>query len=432
MDALTVAECSLLSAVLRRRSLRAAALAAGLSRASALRLIRRLEAKNGTRLVADESGGPGLTAHGRVLLRASLDLHGWLETNAEMTDEGHHSVRIASSLECDLDIDPLARLDPPLVIDVTATDGAHAVELFDGGYADALALWELPDGVRPARDAVRVPLFEEDLWVVGQDVPATATRVADLPDDLVWVTTACQVDLFESVLGLAADSARVRVVESRQAHRILILSGRATGLVTASHCPGYDGLGLTRVRPEGASRRAVLYTDRRCDVRGRLPEVQAMFRDRSRRMFRPPVLDASPTPPARAHVRSLGLDDVTALRAIDRHGSLNRAASELCLTQPALTRRLRKLEDRVGTHLVVRTATGSTLTAEASAMLERVDAALARFHANVSAALPTVTLGRPGPGARGRPGQGSRGVVGVRPDIALRQVAAVHGPGVRA
>lgn len=432
MDALTATECALLSAVLRRRSMRAAAVAAGMSRASALRLVRRLEAKNATRLVADESGAPGLTAQGRVLLRASLDLHGWLETHAEVADDGQPSVRLASSLDCDLDVDPLARLDPPLVVDVTPTDALHAVELFDGGSADALALWDLPGGLSPARDAVRVPLFEEDLWVVGQDVPATATRVADLPDDLVWVTTSCQADLFEAVLGLSADSPRVRVVESGQAHRVLILSGRATGLIAASHCPGYDGLGLTRIQPAGLSRRAVLYTDRRCDVGVRLPAVLAMFLDRSRRMFQPPVFAAPPAVPDQAPVRSLGLGDVTALRAIDRHGSLNRAASELCLTQPALTRRLRKLEDRVGTHLVVRTATGSTLTPDAAAMVERVDAALSRFHAHVAAALPTITLGRQAPAGRAVPAPASRGVVGVRPDVALGQVAAVDGPGVGA
>lgn len=397
MYALTATECSLLGEVLRRRSIRSAAGASGMTRAAAARLLQRLECKNGARLVASGPGAPALTTQGQVLLRASMDLHDSLGTFAAGGESGHDSIRIASSLESHMDVDPLARLVPPLVVDVTETSFSHAIELFEGGYTDAIAVWDVPGCPGPTRDNIALPLFDEDVWIVGRGVPAGAQSVGELPHDIPWATTSSQAALLSSLLGVPIESSQVQVVESRQAHRILILSGRAAGLVPASHLAAYEGLGLTHVRPEGLTRTATLHTDRRYEVRARSVEIQGMFSGQSRRMSRLPVVAPVDTPRSVPCSRTLGLGDVTVLRAIERHGSLNRAATELCLTQPALTRRLRKLEERVGAHLVVRTATGSSLTDEATQMTTRVEAAVARFHASVAAALPDWTLGRSRP-----------------------------------
>ncbi|MFC7490500.1 MULTISPECIES: LysR family transcriptional regulator [unclassified Knoellia] len=392
MDVLTTTECSLLAEILRCRSMRSAAKSVGLTRASAVRLVHRLESKNSARLVSSGPGSPSLTAQGQLLLRASMDLHGSLGTFAAATPLDRCAIRIASSLESHMDVDPLARLDPPLVVDVTETDSAHAIELFDGGSTEALAAWDVPGAPRPTRDSITIPLFDEDLWIVGRDVPGGVRSVKDLPEDLTWVATASQAALLASLLQIPADSPQMLVVESRHAHRILILSGRAAGLIPASHRAAYEGLGLTHVRTEGLTRTAVLHTDHRCEVRHRLGEIQAMFQDHSRRMARPPVAVPAAAPLETLPPHSLELGDVFVLRAIERHGSLNRAATELCLTQPALTRRLRRLEERVGTHLVVRTATGSSLTDSATALVRRVDGAVARFQTSVAAARPGVHL----------------------------------------
>ncbi|MGL5930461.1 MAG: helix-turn-helix domain-containing protein [Dermatophilaceae bacterium] len=389
---MTVTECSLLTGVLRRRSLGAAASGAGMTRAVAARLIHRLEMKNRTRLIGDDTGARGLTPRGRILLRASLDLHESLIDPLRAAEPAEHTARIASSLEGPLDVTPLARLEPPLVVDVTEADPASAVELFDGGYADAVALWDLPGVACPARDAAAVPLFDEDLWVVGRDVPTSIDRLDDLADILVWVTTACQAQVLESVLGHGAGHPGVRVVESRQAHRVLVLSGRASGLVPASQLAAFDGFGMVRSRPRGLTRTAVLFSDPRGRTHARLADVQAVFRDRGRRMSPIPPAQARPRVPVHGPTPALDLQDIKTLQAIGRHGSLNRAAAELCLTQPALTRRLRKLEDRVGIHLVVRTATGSSLTPDAATMVDRVDTAIARFQASVAGPPPALAL----------------------------------------
>jgi DNA-binding transcriptional LysR family regulator len=389
--ALTTTECSLLSALLRRRSLRSAAGAVDMSPPSAVRLIQRLETKNGARLIAGGPSGPVLTPRGRVLLRASVDLHDWLGAYTTTNRSSHHPVRLASALESHMDVDQLARLDPPLVVDVTETDGAHAIELFDSGSSDALALWHVPGAAAPARDAVAAPLFDEDLWVVGRDVPAAVRSIEELTEALEWTTTSSQADLFASLLRIRVDSPRVQVVESRHAHRILILSGRAAGLVPASHREEYERLGLTHVRPRNLTRQAMLYMDARCQVHDRLGEIQGMFRDRMRRMSSPEVVAPRPAAPPTGPTPCLDLGEVAVLRAIGQHGSLNRAAADLCLTQPAVTRRLRRLEEKASTTLVMRTATGSSLTQEAVRIIQHVDVALSRFQASVSAAYSDTT-----------------------------------------
>ncbi len=434
MEALSPTECSLLAALLRRRSIRSAAGVVEMSPSSAMRLIQRLERKNDVQLVTSGAAGPALTAYGRLLLRASAELHECLRTRTTIDHPDHRPVRLASALESRMDVEPLALLSPPLVVDVTETDSAHAIDLFDGGAADALALWQCSGAALPARDTITTSLFEEDLWVVGRDVPARPCTTYELAETLAWTTTSSQSDLFHSLLGMPAGSERVRVVESRQAHRILILAGRASGLVPASHLAEYECRGLGRARPEGLVRRAVLYTDPMCRQQGRLDQIQAMFRDRTRRMPSTGTTGGSSVPPPTAHVTGLELDDVALLRAIGRHGSLNRAASDLCLTQPALTRRLRRLEQRVGTVFVLRTATGSSLTHEAEQIVKSVDTALCRFRAAVSR--PRQDPPRPGPdtgpttvaGAPPAAGRGLGGVVGVGPHVALGEVAPVHGP----
>jgi LysR family transcriptional regulator, nitrogen assimilation regulatory protein len=59
------------------------------------------------------------------------------------------------------------------------------------------------------------------------------------------------------------------------------------------------------------------------------------------------------------------------LRVVE-HGSLNRAAAELRLSQPSLSRWLNLLEREVGTQLLIRTRRGISLTDAGSLLVERV------------------------------------------------------------
>lgn len=84
--------------------------------------------------------------------------------------------------------------------------------------------------------------------------------------------------------------------------------------------------------------------------------------------------------------------------AVAEEGSINRAAARLHLTQPALSRQIKALEDEVGECLLSRTGNsirlteaGTLMLGEARAVLERAEGALARVRAVCSA--PPFRLG---------------------------------------
>jgi DNA-binding transcriptional LysR family regulator len=67
---------------------------------------------------------------------------------------------------------------------------------------------------------------------------------------------------------------------------------------------------------------------------------------------------------------SLELRPLRHLLAIVAYGSLGRAAAALNMTQPALSRSVKALEEEVGTELFLRSASGVTPTAEARLLIE--------------------------------------------------------------
>jgi molybdate transport repressor ModE-like protein len=67
------------------------------------------------------------------------------------------------------------------------------------------------------------------------------------------------------------------------------------------------------------------------------------------------------------------------LRAIAREGSFSAAARTLDYTQPAVSHHVARLEDEVGTVLLVRTGRGVRLTEAGRALVEHADAVLARL-----------------------------------------------------
>jgi DNA-binding transcriptional LysR family regulator len=75
--------------------------------------------------------------------------------------------------------------------------------------------------------------------------------------------------------------------------------------------------------------------------------------------------------------------DLRVLEAVARHGSMNRAATELHTVQSNVTARIRTLEDQVGTALFVRSSRGVVLTAAGERLLPYA----ARFGALVKEAL---------------------------------------------
>lgn len=84
----------------------------------------------------------------------------------------------------------------------------------------------------------------------------------------------------------------------------------------------------------------------------------------------------------------LNLDAMVAFEAVARHGSFTRAARELCVTQSAVSHRVRSLEAQLGTTLLIRTTRsvrltddGETLAAGVRRGLEAIEDALSAMHA---------------------------------------------------
>jgi molybdate transport repressor ModE-like protein len=75
----------------------------------------------------------------------------------------------------------------------------------------------------------------------------------------------------------------------------------------------------------------------------------------------------------------LDLRRLAVLRAVAREGSLSAAARALDYTQPAVSHHVARLEEEVGTALLVRTSRGVRLTQAGQALVEHADAVIARL-----------------------------------------------------
>ncbi|GGD15777.1 LysR family transcriptional regulator [Franconibacter pulveris 1160] len=89
------------------------------------------------------------------------------------------------------------------------------------------------------------------------------------------------------------------------------------------------------------------------------------------------------------------LNDLYAFRALVEYGNFRLAAESICLSQPALSRRIDKLESALGLKLFERTTRRVTLTLKGQAFAERSGQLLADFEA-VMADLSEVSLARTG------------------------------------
>jgi len=70
----------------------------------------------------------------------------------------------------------------------------------------------------------------------------------------------------------------------------------------------------------------------------------------------------------------LELKEIRYFAQVARAGSFNRAAEQLRIAQPALSRKVRKLEEELGTELLVRHGRGIRLTAAGAMLLQRAEA----------------------------------------------------------
>jgi DNA-binding transcriptional LysR family regulator len=84
------------------------------------------------------------------------------------------------------------------------------------------------------------------------------------------------------------------------------------------------------------------------------------------------------------HLRSIDLNLLTGLGALLQHRGVSRAARDVGLSQPAMSRALDRLRHLFGDDLLVRTGAGMVLTARAEALAPRIAALLAEIRDVVS------------------------------------------------
>jgi LysR family nitrogen assimilation transcriptional regulator len=92
--------------------------------------------------------------------------------------------------------------------------------------------------------------------------------------------------------------------------------------------------------------------------------------------------------------RALELRELRSFRSVARTGNFNRAARELNTSQPNVSYHVQKLEQELGTQLLIRHRRGVTLTQAGTCLMERLDVILGLLNAPLEpAAAPERTIG---------------------------------------
>ncbi|MFJ4894616.1 LysR family transcriptional regulator [Streptomyces sp. NPDC088788] len=251
-------------------------------------------------------------------------------------------------------------------------------------------LWvTLPQGHRLAGGGA-VPLADlrDETWVseVGPDSEVLVARVfqaAGLPAPAALHVTGASVARGMlrrgDAIGLGSPT-RPAVVAPSVVHRSLVeRPHRSTSLlVDPTVVPGALAEHLAELL---ADRYLHRFADRHPDLLTD-PWWTSWYRERTAGAARAaaPAPAAPAAPDIAQGTRKLDVDDLHVLRAVARHGSINRAAAVLSISQSALTRRIHRLELGLGAQLLLRSARGTDLTGSTRSFLHRLGRFEAEFH----------------------------------------------------
>lgn len=388
-----------------------------------LRRLSRLEVLYGAPLTEQTPFEVRLTPLGQRLLAASWAYHDSVKIavqnvfgDGSSTEVGSGGLVVATSLPVsDHIVDDFAQhAHCPLAVHyATPTD---AVAAYDAYRVDAVhAWWPTPSesfplragrahvlreevlGVRmspahPRADAGEVSLAEltDEPWMSdfapdGEPVVARVFRKAGLePPAQLRTTAVASVVRSAGARGEALTLASLQDPGSVGGSRLLRLTQRPVRVLALLADPQRvpDRVAAEFVQAHDAARRPAE------------PDEQAQSRpprEPGRRGSRPARSESRPGGDGAA---ILNLEAVAVLRAIARYGSINRAAGPLALSQPAVTRKVQRLEQALGTVLLLRSRRGTTLTAPARMVLQQIEAADRRFREMVAGPLPPEQPGR--------------------------------------
>lgn len=413
----------LLRAATATATLAEAARAVGLTARVAARRFDRLEHRLNVVLLHRDDERIEISPAGRRVLDAGSSLLAAIAAAAQATvdaDAGGRPdlprLRVAGfGRNWDTFADDLAVSLPGVLLDLTVAEPADAARLFDRGKADIVYAWQVGDDPLPLdRPADRRPVLDEPLWVaLPASHPCAADPVVPLGRLVAdrWLTgsTALAAALVRAAGATAGFVPRLhRPVDSAPAARSMIAQGLGVMLVSPlAPLPAPGARLVHRPLADRLVRRHVLLSDPEVLddplahlVTHRLRRHYAATAARRNPAFRDtagfpvPRADSVAGPAADpALLAGLGasggavpagrltLDDVHLLHAVAATGSLNRAARVLLISQPALSRRVRRLEETLGTALLVRSRRGTVLSPLAGALLGRIADAVADFRA---------------------------------------------------
>jgi len=430
----------LLKGIADTASIAAAARAAGLPASVAARRLTGLERRLHAVLMTGDGERMRLTQAGRTLLTAGTVFVGVVAAAAQRIADlaagrppGIPRLRLAGfGSNWDQVADDLSTHAPGMLLEVTQREPSAAAELYDAHRVDAVYAWHEPD--RPmstTRPAVVLPVLDEPLWVALPASHPSAGRAAVVLRALAgdrWICgpteqsralthAVCTAEGFAPFLGYTAGSGATERSMISHAVGIALVSpltlpapGRTGIVVRPLRDPPHRRLVL-RYDPEVVETRLAGLLARRLracyaataarrnpgyragpdfPVSGTEPGGEPEFDPALLAGLR--ALDAGPPPTG--DPRRLGLSDLHLLRVVYASGSLNRAARVLLISQPALSRRIHRLESSFGLELFVRSHRGTDLAPAARTLLAEIAGAEAAFRS----ALASITLTADPPG----------------------------------
>ncbi|WP_445277652.1 LysR family transcriptional regulator [Streptomyces sp. DSM 41033] len=422
---LTRPDLRLLDAIGQCGDLAEAARRAGLRAPAAERRLDRLDQVTGLRLALRDARTARLSADGARVLVAVRRFFRQVDhaVQTEIYGRGTEALNAPRIL----DIATAEPLIEDLVEDAADTLGillsvSHDTPLrvlrqLDGYRVDAAHTWGLAPLSHTVDRTVRAyDVLDDPLWVIlplGHPLAGRDTvSLSDLRDEN-WVSEAgpggeVLVSQVYRSAGLTPPD-RIQVAEASVA-RGMLRRGDAVGLGSPA-CPAVFAPSLVRRSLRERPRRvagllvdpavvpaalalqlAALLTDRCLSrfterhgdmlrdpwwadwLRGQRAELARRTEDAAHSLRTPPALPAESA--------QVDVEDLRLLRAVADHGSINRAAAVLSISQSALTRRIHRLELRLGARLLLRSSRGTELTAPTRQFLGR----LAAFEAELQAA----------------------------------------------
>ncbi|WP_231904908.1 LysR family transcriptional regulator [Streptantibioticus cattleyicolor] len=426
-----------MQAVADHGSLHAAQRQGWVTQSSASRRLTRLERRLRTVLVSRGSTGARLTDEGHALLHAGQRLLGAIDfamANAADTDEPGPRLRVlqmavSTEYTCEAGEEPAVGF-PDVVFDLVPAARQDVWSRFDRYAVDAACGWaRSTPALRRYGADVRL-VVEEPQWVaVPRGHPLAGRGALGLEDlaEAEWVAIVGESTHEDLARAFARHGLTPRVgctVHSRSAAADLVARGYGFALVSPLCAAPVEDAGYA-LRPlrQQVVRRLFLATDPLL-----LPEALArdLCTGLQRRYvqhaaernpgylrsttFPLPAADLSAPPPGRSaatepdgprdplpflvcerHWTAEGpsslveAEHLYLLRVIERTGSLNRAASDLLITQPALTRRIHRLEQVCGRTLVHSAPRGTCLSPMARRLLHCTEAAEDRLDTLVAA-----------------------------------------------